>query len=82
MADELFGVLKDHHWECLAAELAGDLSEYAQVVGHVDDMEVYSRREYALIDLQVGELLWKAVMSSQHVGLQIGFAEFSENGER
>jgi hypothetical protein len=45
-------------------------------------MEVYSRREYALIDLQVGELLWKAVMSSQHVGLQIGFAEFSENGEQ
>ena len=79
---KLFGVLKDHHWECLAAELAGDLSEYAQVVGHVDDMEVYSRREYALIDLQVGELLWKAVMSSQHVGLQIGFAEFSENGEQ
>ena len=44
-------MLKDHHWECLAAELAGDLAEYAQVVGHVDDMEVYSRREYALIDL-------------------------------
>ena len=50
-------VLKDHHWECLAAELTGDLAEYAQVVRHVDGMEVYSRREYALIDLQVGELL-------------------------
>ena len=41
---KLFRVLKDHHWECLAAEMAGDLSEYAQVVGHVDDMEVLSRR--------------------------------------
>ena len=50
------------------------------MVGHVDDMEVYSRREYASIDLQVGELLWKTVTSSQHAGLQIGFVEFSENG--
>ena len=76
---KLFEGLLGCQCACLAAE-AGDMVEFAKVNGNAEDMVVYNKRKFAVLDLYVGGLMYKAVEAGEHVGLKLAFHSFSETG--
>ena len=74
----LFKALQTLNVECLAHQV-GHLKEYKTVVGRAEEMYIFEKPDFALLDKHYGQLLQVAVANGKHVDLKLKFHKNAED---